>query len=348
MAWTHWKQQGLWFAGFLILFMGFLMLIPWALQTSGGTAASTPSPASAYQGKKIAWVDSYSPDYDWSRELEAGLSAVLDPAGVDWRVFRLDMKRNPSEDYAVKTAAEMVEKINAFAPDVIIASDDNAQQWLVVPYYSTGTVPVVFTSVNWDDAEYHFSPRHVTGMVEVHLVAQLMDQLRVFSDGERVSIVAVDDITEQKNIDYYNRYFERQLQIFWVKEKTQAEYQRLFLQAQAQADVVLIGSNAGITDWDERSARAFFIQHTEKPTGSFLEWMAPYALITLAKSGREEGGWAAETALSILRGTPVKDIPVTRNKTGRLRINLEIAEKLDAIFSPYVLKHAEVIDPEVP
>ncbi|HPH95784.1 MAG TPA: ABC transporter substrate binding protein [Anaerolineaceae bacterium] len=324
------------------------MLIPWALQASGGTAAATPSPASIYQGKKIAWVDSYAPDYDWSQELEAGLASVLNPTGVEWQIFRLDMKRNPSEEYAVKKAAETAEKINAYAPDVIIATDDNAQQWLIVPYFATGTVPVVFASVNWDDSEYHFEPEHVTGMVEVHLVPQLMGQLDVLSQGSRVGIVAVDDITEQKNIEYYNRYFDRQLQIFWVEEKTQAEYQRLFLQAQAQTDVVLIGSNAGIGDWDEAAARAFFIQSTEKPTGSFLQWMAPYALITLAKSGQEEGSWAAETALRILQGTSVQEIPVTRNRTGRLWINLDIAEKLKVVFSPYVLKHAEVIDREAP
>ncbi len=72
--------------------------------------------------------------------------------------------------------------------------------------------------------------------------------------------------------------------------------------------------------------------------------MAPFVLVTLAKSGKEQGEWAAQTALSILDGTPVSEIPVTQNKKGKLIVNLVLAGKLGIVFPPSILKNATILD----
>ena len=102
------------------------------------------------------------------------------------------------------------------------------------------------------------------------------------------------------------------------------------------------GNNAGIEGWDDEEALQFVTENTQIPTGARQEWLAPYVLVTLAKSGAEQGEWSANTALSILDGTPVSDIPVAENKKGELVLNLDIAEQLGVVFSPALLRNAEI------
>jgi ABC-type uncharacterized transport system substrate-binding protein len=71
--------------------------------------------------------------------------------------------------------------------------------------------------------------------------------------------------------------------------------------------------------------------------------MAPYSLLTLAKSSQEQGEWSAQAALSILGGTPPSEIPVAENKKGQLIVNLDLAEKLNVVFAPSLLKTATIL-----
>jgi ABC-type uncharacterized transport system substrate-binding protein len=66
-------------------------------------------------------------------------------------------------------------------------------------------------------------------------------------------------------------------------------------------------------------------------------------MLTLAKSSQEQGEWAAEAAITILRGTPPSEIPIAENKKGQLILNLEIANKLNIVFSPSLLKNAIIL-----
>ena len=71
--------------------------------------------------------------------------------------------------------------------------------------------------------------------------------------------------------------------------------------------------------------------------------MAPYSLLTLAKSSKEQGVWAAQAALSIFDGTPVSEIPVVENKKGEMIVNLDLADKLGVVFAPSLLKNALIL-----
>jgi len=66
-----------------------------------------------------------------------------------------------------------------------------------------------------------------------------------------------------------------------------------------------------------------------------------YALLGITKIPEEQGEWQAGTALKILDGASPSSIPLVKNKRGKLMVNLKIAEKLGAVFSPSVLKNAE-------
>jgi ABC-type uncharacterized transport system substrate-binding protein len=179
-------------------------------------------------------------------------------------------------------------------------------------------------------------------MVEVELTNQLVELLKGYAKGERVGYITVDTETERKVADTYNqRFFNGQMQTYWVK--TQEEFKTAFETAQQEVDILIVGNNAGSDAWDEAGMKQFILSNTTIPTGSINDWMAPYAMLTLAKSSQEQGEWSAQTALSILDGKSPSDFPVTENKKGQLIVNLDLADKLGVIFAPSLLKNAVIL-----
>lgn len=335
----------------LLAFILLLVLVvtgcaPAATTTASGSNATPVQGSStqtkSYAGKKILYVNSYHQGYAWSDGIESGLHEVLDGTGVDLKIIRLDTKQHPEEAFGQAAGQQAKTEIDAFKPDVVIASDDNAQKYVVVPYLKGTGIPVVFNGVNWDASAYGYSPDQITGMVEVELPDQLINLLKQYAKGERIGYITVDTETERKVADIYNtRFFGGQLKTYWVK--TQDEFKAAFLTAQQEVDILFVGNNAGSDKWDDAEMKKFFLENTAIPTGSINDWMAPYVLLTLAKSAKEQGEWSAQAALRILDGTPVSQIPVTENKKGQLMVNLDLANKLGVVFAPSLLKNAVIL-----
>jgi len=295
-----------------------------------------------YTGKKVLYVDSYHQGYAWSDGIESGIHAVLDGTGVDLKIVRLDTKKNPEVEFGEAAGLDAKSEIEAFNPDVVIACDDNAQKYLVVPYFKDHSLPVVFCGVNWDATGYGYPTNNVTGMVEVELPDQLIDLLKGYASGEKLGYISVDTETERKVVETYNqRFFDGQMQPYWVN--TQDEFKEAFLSAQQEVDILFMGNNAGSDTWDDAEMSQFILDNTMIPTGSINDWMAPYTLLTLAKSSQEQGEWAAQSALHVLDGTPISDIAVAENKEGIIILNLDTADKLSIVFAPSLLKNAQIL-----
>ncbi len=306
------------------------------------TAAPENATAANYAGKKIVYVNSYHEGYPWSDGIETGLHTILDGTGVELKIIRLDTKQNPDVEFGKAAGAKAWSEIQAYKPDLVITSDDNAQKYLVVPFMMNSQIPVIFNGVNWDGSAYGIPTANMTGMIEVELPNQLVEMLKSNAKGERVGYITVDTETERKVVDIYNqRFFNGQMTTYWVK--TQEEFKTAFLTAQQEVDILMMGNNAGSDVWDEAGMKQFVLDNTTIPTGSINDWMAPYSLLTLAKSSQEQGEWSAQAALSILGGTPPSDIPVAENKKGQLIVNLELADKLGVVFAPSLLKNAVIL-----
>lgn len=312
---------------------------------------STPDAAAAngddatvnYDGKKIVFVNSYHVGYPWSDGIEEGLHSILDGTGVELTIIRLDTKQHPEEEFGQAAGRRAYEQIQALNPDVVITADDNAQKFLVVPYLKNAGYPLIFLGVNWDASAYGYTNDITTGMIEVELPDQMIELLKAYASGERLGYITIDTETERKVVDIYNlRFFNGQMQPYWVT--TQDEFQAAFLAAQQEVDILFMGNNAGSDKWEDDVMKQFILNNTVIPTGSINDWMAPYSLLTLAKSSQEEGEWGGQTALQILDGTPVSQIPWVENKRGEVIVNLGLADKLSVIFSPSLLKNAIILE----
>jgi len=296
-----------------------------------------------YAGKKILYIDSYHEGYAWSDGITRGINEVVEGSGVELLIHRMDTKRNTTDEFKKQAALEAKAIIEAFDPDVVIVSDDNAFKYLVQEYYRNDPLPFVFSGLNWDASLYGAPYRNTTGMVEVSLTLQIIDQLRQFAKGDRVGYLTADVLTERKNLTYYESLFDLTFeQVYFVT--TLLDWKKAFIQLQQEVDMIIFENNAGIVDWDDVEARSFALSNVKVPIGTTNPWIMEESLLGITKIPEEQGQWSTSAALLILDGTEPSAIPVVRNKRGNLMINLKMAEKLNIVFPPSILKNAEIVN----
>ena len=293
----------------------------------------TTMAAENYAGKKILFIDSYHAGFEWSDGIAQGVRGVLEKTAVELKVVHMDTKRNASEAFIKSAALKVKAVIEEFKPDVVIASDDNACKYLIVPYYKNTDLPVVFCAVNWDAAVYGFPCKNVTGMVEVALIPEIIKNLKKYAKGNSIGFIAADRLSAKKeyqyhreilNIDYAQAYFAKNYQ----------EWKRMFLKLQDEVDMAIMLNHVGITDWNDRQAQTFVENHTKIPMGARNGWDMSFSLIGVVNIPDEQGTWATHAALKILEGVPPSKIPLTRNKQGKLFFNLRIGKKLGITTPP--------------
>ena len=292
------------------------------------------------QSQRVLFIDSYHAGYAWSDGITAGIQQVLANTNVELKVHRMDTKRNSSEDFMKQAAIRAKAVIEDFKPDVVIAADDNAQKYLVVPYYRGGDIPFVFAGVNWDASPYGYPASNVTGMVEVSRPDQLLDILRTLSGGYTIASLTGDTATARKE----HKHYAEKMDITFDQDvyvKTFDEWKREFARLQGEADILFMYNNAGIDGWNDEEAARFVRENAEIPSGSVQPWMAPFVLVAYTKSAQEQGEWAANAAMQILNGTSPSSIPMTRNKQGNMMINSSIAQRLQLEIPASLLNAAD-------
>jgi len=122
-----------------------------------------------------------------------------------------------------------------------------------------------------------------------------------------------------------------------------SDWGNAFKSIQKNCDILIIGNNAGINDWNDAEAEKIILAETKVPTGALYDFMAGYALLGYVKVPEEQGEWAAETALRILNGTDISSIQIVSNKRGDLIVNRKIERKLGITFSDDIVSSAKTV-----
>ncbi len=294
----------------------------------------------AQDKKKILFVDSYHEGYAWSDGIVKGVKRIVRNK-YDLKIIRMDTKRNTDEEFKVAAAQKAKKVIDDWKPDVVIVADDNASKYLIEPNYKDKELPIVFCGLNWDEKVYGFPCRNITGMVEVSLFVPLLKELQKHAGGKRIGHLGPDITTARKEAENIKKAFKVEMTEYYAKDYD--DWKKGFLELQGECDMIIIASDGGLYDDHKAESIKFFAAKTKVPTGSFYDFTAPYALVSYAKLAGEQGEWAAGAAVKILEGTSPKDIPVVRNKRGKLYVNLPIAKTLGVRFKLKTLKMAEII-----
>jgi hypothetical protein len=270
---------------------------------------------------KCLFVSSYHQGYAWSDGVERGLRQTLD-GKCRLRQFDMDTKRKKSPADKAAAALQAKALIESWQPDVVITADDNAAKYLVQPHYKEHPLPFVFCGVNWTAKEYGFPYTNVTGMIEVAPVQAMVDEARALVPGaSRVLYIGADTATERKNAARLRKAAEQRGLVF---EQRLAPSLATWIDAYRQGqtfDFIIIGSNSGISDWDEQRAMAAIHPMTQRLTVTSHDWMMPVSMLGMTKIPEEQGEWAGQVALQILGGAAPNSIPVIANRKWDLFLN---------------------------
>ena len=122
------------------------------------------------------------------------------------------------------------------------------------------------------------------------------------------------------------------------------EWKQGFQDLQSKVDLLILGVNLGLADWDEAEARKFVEQNTKIVTGAWHDYLNALALVSYNKIAAEQGDWAARAALQILKGAAPSAIPVATNQKGELVVNARVAKKA-GITPPFeMVQEAKVLE----
>lgn len=289
------------------------------------------------------FIASYALDYVWQVGINAGLLPVISPK-CDVRIFYMDTKNQRGKAYRIAQGQKAKAFIEANHPDVVIVSDDNAVKYVLQPYFKNSKIPFVFCGVNDTGKPYGLPYRNTTGIIERTEYSVLMNYAFQLSLGKRtIAYLSADEVTAQKNEVAFVKMAKRLGLRYEVDKVTNfTDWKKAFLSMQndPRIDFIVLGNFTSLAGYKDPKLKQFVFEHTRKVTASLYTWIMPYAVFGVVKLPEEQGRWAGEAALAILKGYPPTDIPVVPNRRFQLVINTALVKKLNLTLPPSFIVHA--------
>ena len=308
---------------------------------------ATESRAAEY---KVLVVMSYEEDNPWCREIRDGIDSVLSGSS-HITYFYMDTKINLEGGEA--KAEEAYSLYQKFQPDGVITVDDNAQRMFVLPYLKDKVkTPIMFSGVNAEAEKYGFPNSHISGILERgHINESIAFAMQLVPTIRNIAFFAKDSPSGQALFRQYQNESSSfladhtQFQLVTSVADLTANQESI----KTQYDAIYIDSLQGIQDesgapMSNQGAIQRLASVYQKPIiGANQYHVTQGALCAVVKTGQEQGETAAQMLLQAMRGTPVGDIPVTRNYKGKRVINVTAMTALGIEPRPAVLLGATLI-----
>ncbi|MGE3537975.1 MAG: ABC transporter substrate-binding protein [Candidatus Tectimicrobiota bacterium] len=292
---------------------------------------------------KCLFISSYHQGYAWSDGVERGLRAVLE-GQCELKQFELDAKRRKEIHDIQQQALRAKQLIETWQPDVVITADDDAAQYLIMPFFKDHALPFVFCGINWTVKEYGFPYTNTTGMIEVAPIEPLFEQARMLVPAHtRALYLGANTSTEVKNLERTREVAERRgVHLEARLVDTLAAWLTEFRAAQ-HYDFIILGSNSGINDWDDARARQGVSEASRRLSLTTHEWMMPFTMLGLTKVPEEQGEWAARAALQIVQGSAPSSIPIIPNRKWDIWVNTALTDTIGITLPKPLLAKAKKV-----
>ncbi len=287
--------------------------------------------------KRCLYINSYHEGYAWSDGIRKALKAELQGVCI-LREERLDSKHHPEPAFLKRRARAIMQVVEDWKPDIVIASDDNSIRWVVQPWLRNSDIPVVFCGLNWSMEEYGLPYRNTTGMIEVAPIRPLFRQVkRIVRPARRALYIDTDNLTGHKDLERHQRVGSQiGIRVDGRLVHDMTEWMAA-LAAGQDYDFIILGSSSGIRGWAQDTAVQEMRRHNRRLVVTVYRWIMPLAHYGLVKLASEQGHWAGLTATTLLQGAlEPSDIAVIANREWDVWTNpalieangIEIAEGL--------------------
>jgi ABC-type uncharacterized transport system substrate-binding protein len=301
----------------------------------------------------VLLVHSYHKEYLWCQRLSTGLKEALKNSSITIDTVYMDAQRQSAPEQLRQKAQDILQLIERTRPQVVIAADDAAQEYLVAPHLKgKGKPQVIFCGVNALPSQYGFPATNVSGVREHMHVREALDLLKKIIPGAH-SVTLLTDKSETSS--YVLEDMREDLRTggpFPLKLKsvervaTFQEWQRLVQRSQGRAEALLLMLYNTLVD--ERTGHvvppeevmAWTRAANALPTAGLVDFAADHGVLCgVLESAQEQGYLAGSMTREVLAGTPAGKLPIRLNKRGVIFVNLGAAKRL-GILVPYPIIEA--------
>lgn len=321
------------------------------LGLSGSGYAAPPG----HEGKyKVLHVMSFHSPWQWTDGQLQGFQEAMQGVPTEYKVFQLDAKRNSSTEAKEKKGKEARDLIDAWKPDLVYTSDDEAQEY-VAKYYVNKDTPFVFSGVNADPKLYGFTgSRNNTGVLEQeHFVESVKLLKAIAPDVKRIAVV-FDDASMWDPVMKRMKEQARELPgvqfVVWDVIRTFEEFKQKIRGYPGQADAIAM---IGIFNFKDENGKnvpfeevlKWTTENSRLPDFSFWGNRVDYGtLCSVTVSEREQGLAAGRMARAILvEGKSPASFAMKPTVKGIPMLSLARAAKLGIKVKSGILLSAVVV-----
>ena len=298
-------------------------------------------------------VMSYEQDNPWCQEVKNGIDSTLaDSSEITYFYMDTKISREGGEQKA-REAYALYQKTK---PDGVITVDDNAQQMFVLPYLKNKVkTPVMFCGVNAEPEKYGYPASNVSGILERgHIRESIAFAKQLVPSLNTIGFVASESPSGRallKQVDKESDTYSAKLTSFNLVNNTK-QLVSIGDELKNQSDAIYTDSLVGLKDengipYSHKEVLDLLATIYDKPViGANLYHVEQGALCAVIKTGQEQGETAAEMLLKAMQGTPVSEIPITRNYRGKRVINVTTMKSLGITARPIVLLGTQLLKTE--
>jgi ABC-type uncharacterized transport system substrate-binding protein len=275
---------------------------------------------------RVMILHSYHLEYAWVRDLNEGLNRVLAKRPYLIRWHYLDTKRNPYPEYKERAGRAARREIERWRPDVLIAADDNAQEYVSKYFTNDPHLSIVFLGVQTPAETYFQSQlnkvrpgekvRNVCGIYEWIPIQAVKEALQIIRPAGRLAQVVDDSETSRAVQKELLACTWQPLRFTSSMCETFEQWKALVEKANTEADLLFLTqyhtlkrSDSDLSVVPNQEAMAWALEHSRLPIVSCWGFVVEDgAALAIAVSPFEQGEVAGQMAADIIEGrrTPVE------------------------------------------
>ena len=295
---------------------------------------------------KVFWLHSYHPEFPsglvegYTLGFEQSFEKFFEKEGIEieTKVFYMDFIRK-SEEGKKEAAKEAKKLIDEFGPDLIFASDDPAQEFVIMPYYLDIDVPVVALAVNKEPEAYNFAgAKNIAVVLEREHFTNSIELLKdLFPHVKRIGVITSPfaqwkDIFE--NLEEESENIPGTEFVGWDIIESYSDFQAKVIDYQGKVDALLLSppveykyKNGSIVPM--QVAIQWVAENNNIPEITLWDVIEYGFLGAVVVSPYEQGKAAVKIAHEILiDGKKPSSFPYESTKKGTQLINLARARSL--------------------
>jgi ABC-type uncharacterized transport system substrate-binding protein len=338
--------------------LGSLLLVGALLCAWGGCQRAQPPrppeearPNTSPVRHKVLLVHSYHPGYPWTDAISRGVRMNLPSNVVDLQIVYMDTKRKTSEAWKSQAAQRMLGLIDTWKPDVVIAADDNAQQYVGTELRGRNDVQLVFCGVNAEPDVYGYPAANVTGVLERPHFAESLAMLQaILPDARRVAVLSDASPTTTQTYRYLKRQAVPLEVTGWHEASTFSEWKQVVQESAANADAIAVytyhavAPDEGGESLPPEEVMAWTTENASVPILGFLVFAVDDgAMCGQAESGTEHGLLAADLVAKILEGKTAAELPIIQAQASQSMLNLHSARRLGIDVPQEIIDRTDLV-----